>query len=62
MLDSDFFLTRVGRPKLFIQRLIWIDPATFPKLSTLVISLKIRCATKKQDEKQIACCQDLCDI
>ena len=25
-------VTRVDRPKLFIERLIWVDPATFSKL------------------------------
>ena len=32
ILDSEFFRTRLDRPKLFIEELIWIDPATFPKL------------------------------
>ena len=26
------FLTEFDRPKLFIERLIWIDPAAFSKL------------------------------
>ena len=32
MLDSDFFRTRLDRPKVFIEQPIWIEPATFPNL------------------------------
>ena len=32
MKADSVFRTRLDRPKLFIEQLIWIEPATFPKL------------------------------